>query len=211
VTDPRLPPLFIGGALAIDFLNSLATPVDTPVEWIASGEDLLEWLSATQAVPQEALTSLRHTAPPGDLDAVATQARALREWFRGFVDKHRGRPLRPEVIKELAPLNRILGRDQEYGQIVSSEGGRRAAAPAGLIWRPMRRWQAPDALLLPLARAMADLVCNEDFAHIKRCEGAMCTLFFVDRTRARARRWCAMAVCGNRAKQAAHRQRGHPG
>jgi hypothetical protein len=28
-----------------------------------------------------------------------------------------------------------------------------------------------------------------------------------DRTNGRARRWCSMAICGNRAKQAAHRQR----
>jgi predicted RNA-binding Zn ribbon-like protein len=30
---------------------------------------------------------------------------------------------------------------------------------------------------------------------------------FADRTRRRARRWCSMAVCGTRAKQAAHRNR----
>ncbi len=30
---------------------------------------------------------------------------------------------------------------------------------------------------------------------------------FVDRTRGQARRWCSTAVCGNRAKQAAHRNR----
>ncbi|HEY6735223.1 MAG TPA: CGNR zinc finger domain-containing protein, partial [Roseiarcus sp.] len=38
-------------------------------------------------------------------------------------------------------------------------------------------------------------------------EGANCTLVFVDRTRRRGRRWCSMALCGNRAKQAAHRHR----
>ncbi|MGB6892839.1 MAG: CGNR zinc finger domain-containing protein, partial [Xanthobacteraceae bacterium] len=27
------------------------------------------------------------------------------------------------------------------------------------------------------------------------------------RTRSRARKWCSMAICGNRAKQAAHRNR----
>jgi predicted RNA-binding Zn ribbon-like protein len=42
---------------------------------------------------------------------------------------------------------------------------------------------------------------------VKGCEGPVCTLLFLDRTRARARRWCSMAVCGNRAKQAAHRTR----
>jgi predicted RNA-binding Zn ribbon-like protein len=32
-------------------------------------------------------------------------------------------------------------------------------------------------------------------------------LLFVDTTKGRMRRWCSMAVCGNRAKQAAHRKR----
>ena len=44
-------------------------------------------------------------------------------------------------------------------------------------------------------------------ANVKACEGAACTLLFVDHTRSRARRWCSMAICGNRAKQAAHRRR----
>ncbi len=67
---------------------------------------------------------------PGELDKVADQARALREWFRGFLRKHMGRSLTPKA-----------------------------------------------------------------------------TLVFADRTRRRARRWCSMAICGNRAKQAAHRKR----
>jgi predicted RNA-binding Zn ribbon-like protein len=54
---------------------------------------------------------------------------------------------------------------------------------------------------------MAELVCEADFAHIKTCEGAGCTLVFLDTTRDHRRRWCSMAVCGNRAKQAAHRRR----
>jgi predicted RNA-binding Zn ribbon-like protein len=58
-------------------------------------------------------------------------------------------------------------------------------------------------LLLPIARAMAEVVTGCDFTYVRACEGAVCTLYFVDRTRARARRWCSMSVCGNRAKQAA--------
>jgi CGNR zinc finger len=77
----------------------------------------------------------------------------------------------------------------------------------GLVWRRQRRWQPPESLLLPLARALADLVCTEDFTCVKACEGPGCTLLFLDRTQGRARRWCSMAVCGNRAKQAARRKR----
>ena len=58
-------------------------------------------------------------------------------------------------------------------------------------------------LLLPIGEALARFVCEEDFADVRACEGHSCTLMFADRTRRRTRRWCSMAVCGNRAKQAA--------
>jgi predicted RNA-binding Zn ribbon-like protein len=207
MADPRPDPLFLGGAPALDFLNSVATPVDTPVEWISSGEDLLRWLDAAGLVQKEVLGGMRRSSMPGELDAVAGQARALREWFRKFVCEHSGKPLRQETVRELAPLNRILERDQEYGQIARREQGRHAAMQPALVWRPQRRWQTPDTLLLPVARSMAELVCNEDFSHVKGCERPACTLFFLDRTHGRARRWCSMALCGNRMKQAAYRKR----
>jgi predicted RNA-binding Zn ribbon-like protein len=207
MVDPRPAPFFIADARALDFLNSIATPVDTPVEWLVTGDDLLNWLQAAELVPPEVLTSMRRTVVPGELDAVAGQARALREWFRGFVQQHKGKRLRPEAIKELAPLNRVLERDQEYGQIVRRERGLDAETQSGLVWRPARRWQNPDSLLLPIAKSMAELVSDNDFSYVKGCEGPTCTLVFLDRTHGRARRWCSMAVCGNRAKQAAHRKR----
>jgi predicted RNA-binding Zn ribbon-like protein len=104
-------------------------------------------------------------------------------------------------------LNRVLARDEEFGQIVAHGHGHDHEGHSGLMWRPQRRWRSPDALLLPIARIMADLICRDDFTHVKSCEGPTCTLLFVDRTRGHARRWCSMAVCGNRAKQAAHRER----
>lgn len=207
MADPRPSPFFIADALALDFLNSIAKPADTPVEWLLSGDDLLSWLQAAELVPSEVLASMRRTAVPGELDAVAAQARALREWFRGFVHAHQGKRLRPEALKELAPLNRVLERDQEYGQIVKRERGPDADTPSGLVWRPARRWQNPDSLLLPIAKSMAELVSNNDFSCVRACEGQTCTLLFLDRTHGRVRRWCSMAVCGNRAKQAAHRKR----
>lgn len=208
--EKRPAPIFIADSTGLDFLNSLATPVDTEVEWIASGEDLISWLLQAGLVPPEVIVELRKTAVPGEFDTTAAQARKLREWFRGFVKAHKGKPLRPRALQELTPLNRVLMRDEEFGQVVARERIGRSqdeAAVSGLAWSPQRRWRSPDALLFPIAKAMAQLVCDEDFQDVKACEGQRCTLMFVDRTRGRARRWCSMSVCGNRAKQAAHRER----
>jgi predicted RNA-binding Zn ribbon-like protein len=205
LADASLPPIFIAGDPALDFLNSLATPVDVPVEWLGTGEALINWLGRAKLIPRGVLETLLSRAIPGELDAVAGQARALREWFRGFVDKHRGKPLPHIAIKELDPLNRILFRDERFGQIVVGEAGdKKARGPA---WEEMRHWHSSESLLIPIAESMAKLVCNEDFTYVKACEGHACVLLFIDRTRRRARRWCSMAVCGNRAKQAAYRAR----
>jgi predicted RNA-binding Zn ribbon-like protein len=116
---------------------------------------------------------------------------------------HMGRPLTPKALHELGPLNRLLERDETFSQISRhrQSGGDR------LELRTMRRWRSPESLLLPIAETLATFVCEEDFADVKACEGHSCTLVFADHTRRRARRWCSMAVCGNRAKQAAHRGR----
>jgi len=115
-------------------------------------------------------------------------------------------------MAELGPLNRLLERDDVYGEIVASvSDGAHAHAEAphdhGLHWHWRRRWRTPDTLLLPIAQAMAGLLCDEDFTLVKNCEGPTCTMLFLDTTKGHARRWCTMAVCGNRAKQASHRAR----
>src|SRR5215475_4498339 len=75
----RLPAIFIADVPGLDFLNSIATPVDTPIDWIEDGEGLLNWLDQARLVPGDALAALRAQALPGELDHVADQARSLRE------------------------------------------------------------------------------------------------------------------------------------
>jgi predicted RNA-binding Zn ribbon-like protein len=202
VVDRRLPAFFVGDVPGLDFLNSVATPIDTPIDWIADGEGYLNWLEQARLVPPSVLRDMRIRALPGDLDNVAAQARSLREWFRGFVHRHKGGALTVTALAELAPLNRLLERDVTFSRIAATPAG-----PRPFELQAIRRWRDPDGLLLPVGQALAQLICTEDFAHVKACEGPICTLLFVDRTRGHVRRWCSMAICGNRAKQAAHRSR----
>jgi len=202
MTQP-MPAFFLADSLGLDFLNSVATPVDTPIDWLEDGEGLLAWLQQAQLVPEAALRLARERAIPGEIDRLAGQARALREWFRGFVREHKGRPLQATDLMALDPLNELLKRDERFAEVVAEPSGESAV----FALAQKRRWNSSDALLLPIAEAMARLVCEEDFAHVKACEGPACTLLFADHTRGHARRWCSMALCGNRAKQAAHRLR----
>ena len=202
---PRPAAIFVGDAPGLDFLNSVATPVDIPVDWIADGEGLLSWLEQARLVPDEALQAIRAKALPDELDRVADQARRLREWFREFVLRHKGSRLALRDARELEPLNRLLRHDERFSQIVQRPDT--GSASASLEIEEMRPWRSSESLLLPIAVALAELIVTENFAKVRACEGPACTLLFVDHTRGRARRWCSMAICGNRAKQAAHRQR----
>ena len=201
--NERLPAVFIADSPALDFLNSVATPADVPVDWLNDGQGLLGWLAQAKLVPSEVLTKVRTQTSTAELDKVADQARRLREWFRTFVLAHMGKPLRAADLREITPLNRVLERDEAFGQVT------RAARDDGRVMelKMLRRWRTPETLLLPIAETLARLVTTEDFSNVKACEGPACTLLFADHTRGKARRWCSMAICGNRAKQAAHRDR----
>lgn len=199
----RPPAMFVADAHGLDFLNTVARPIDTIVDWIEDGEGFLSWLELAGLAPREVIQHHRAHSMPGELDGVAAQARNLREWFRAFVVEHMGRPLNIDDLPSLELLNRLLERDEGFSQIVPSEHGEQE----GLVLQATRRWRSPEALLLPIGESLARFVCEEDFTHVKTCEGEHCTLMFADHTRGRQRRWCSMAVCGNRAKQAAHRER----
>jgi predicted RNA-binding Zn ribbon-like protein len=195
--------IFVAGDPALDFLNSIATPVDVPVEWLDDGEGLLNWLRQARLVSAATLEGVQSHFRPEQLDKVAAQARNLREWFRAFVQKQLGRPLARDDLRKLERLNRLLERDESFSQIAATTSRERNAFEL----RVMRKWRSPEALLFPVAEALARFVCSENFTYVKACEGPSCTLVFADHTRGRARRWCSMAICGNRAKQAAHRHR----
>jgi predicted RNA-binding Zn ribbon-like protein len=194
------PATFIADSAGLDFLNSVATPVDLPIDSIDNGEGLLAWLEQAGLVPVDVLAAMRERAMPGELDRLADQARNLRDWFRTFVQQRKGRPLEAADLDDLGPLNRLLERDEGFGRLVTRATG-------GLAFERTRRWSSPEALLLPIGEAMAKLVSEEDFSYVKACEGPTCTLLFADHTRGHVRRWCSMSACGNRAKQMAHRNR----
>jgi predicted RNA-binding Zn ribbon-like protein len=202
-----IPAFFIADSPGLDFLNSVATPVDVPIDWIDDGEGLLAWLEQSRLVPLEVLSAMRERAMPGELDHLAAQARSLREWFRAFVRERKGRPLEAADLSELEPLNRLLARDEGFCKIVAHED----QGAVALTLERSRRWASPESLLLPIGEILAKLVCEENFSYVKACEGPACTLMFADHTRGHARRWCSMSVCGNRAKQAAHRTRAKRG
>jgi predicted RNA-binding Zn ribbon-like protein len=198
---------FIADALGLDLLNSTGpTGSLAVVDHLEDGPALLSWLSQAGIGPGAALGTRWLDSTPSELDRVAAEVRRLREWFRQFVHTHMGQPLAAAHLSELAQLNAILEAQGKYHRIVASD-----AARAPLEMKSFTPWRSPDSLLVAVADAVAQVVCEVDFTRIRACEQPNCGLLFVDHSRGPGRRWCRMKVCGNRSKQASWRGRSRGG
>ena len=207
---PHPQAVFVADHLALDFVNSRSTPSGVWTDWLRDGADLIAWLEQVGVIEAAIASDFRARFESRELDSVAEQARWLREWLRTFVKEHAGRELGADAVAALAPLNRVLARDDSYRQIgAGNPATQHGRGLHGYRLRQQRvqRWTTPEQLLQPIAEAIADLVCSADFRRIRGCDGSDCALMFLDRTKAQTRRWCSMATCGNRAKVAAHRAR----
>jgi predicted RNA-binding Zn ribbon-like protein len=192
------PPLLVGEHLALDFLNSIATPVDLPVDWLQSGPHFLDWLEQAGVFESRAIAEYQKAHSTRTLDKTAARARDFREWLRVEVRERLGASSINMTAREIRPLNDLLAEARSWKQI--------DLGPP-LMMTTRRPTDDAGQLLQPLAEAAADLLCNQDFTLIRACGGAGCTLMFLDTTKSHRRRWCSMALCGNRAKVAAFRDR----
>ena len=205
-----LPPaIFIAGPLGLDFLNSLARPIAEVVDWLSNGEDFLSWMRQAGLLTVDEIAVVKSSMSARELDRVAAKARGLRDWLRGFVTQHMGRSLKAQDLTRLGPLHDLLAADEMFwslmpGSVSVAKPAPGEASPAVVHLRARRRFRKPDSLLSPIAEEIAKFISTADFRYVRACQGDHCILFFLDQTRRHSRRWCSMAVCGNRAKQEAH-------
>ena len=210
----------LGDHPALDFLNTIATPVRDPVELLTGGAAYLGWLERAALINEADRAEIEARFTPADLDTAATEAIALREWLRPRIAAWSAATAGPASPDPATPapatpapalpaevrdrLNTILATDHRFPRIEAGPDGRPRVAER-------RSWRSPAQLLVPPAEAMAHLLTTGDPELVRPCQGPTCTLWFYDRTRSHRRRWCSMATCGNRAKARNHRQREHQG
>jgi predicted RNA-binding Zn ribbon-like protein len=84
----------------------------------------------------------------------------------------------------------------------------RLAAGVPVLSLP-RAGRTPRGALALIAADAAELLGTGLRDRLRICPGPGCRGRFLDDSPAGRRRWCSMAVCGNRSKAAAHRQAAH--
>jgi len=67
--------------------------------------------------------------------------------------------------------------------------------------------EGPDGALAALLAPVAEAMSDGTWARVKACRADGCRWAFYDFSRNRSGTWCEMAVCGNREKVRAYRER----
>ena len=186
----------LGGRLSVDFVN--ATPSNVELSW----ERLIHFLEAARIVSAERsaqLLALPHSDPQaveGLLLKAQRLGSALRKAFTAMLRKHK-------IDREwIEPLNEILRITEGHDELVSEDGNLKIEFVA--------RESSLDWLLAAVARSGAEIITEGSEARLRVCANPHCGLFFCDKSRTHRRRWCSMAVCGNRSKVAAFARKHAP-
>lgn len=184
----------------LDFVNTVeGRSSASPRERLASYADLLDWARQAGLLGGGQARALASEARghPRRAEAAVTRGRALREALFGiFSAAAGGRDPAPADVGTLnAALSRALARRR-----LGIAGGRAA-------WAWDEGAAALDRPLWPVAVAAAELLVSPALERVRECASDGCAWLFLDHSRNRSRRWCDMAVCGNRDKARRHRAR----
>ena len=177
---------FDAGRVSLDLLATLGNRCE---ERLPGPEALRAWLSAA-GLPVE----------PGGIDASGLdRARALRSALFRIVDGElhgvRAGAGDVEMINAAAAVPAPVPRLSLDGAGLRCEWG---------------AWTLAE-VLGHIARDAVDVLTGPQRALLRECAAEDCSGIYVDASRARTRRWCSSARCGNRARVAAHRARRNGG
>ena len=102
----------------------------------------------------------------------------------------------PELLPQ---TNAYLKRPENIEKPIEDEGGYRFTDDLQFATR--------QALMIPVANSMAQLLAESDLSRLRQCKNPDCVLYFYDTTKNGTRTWCSLDLCGNKLRMAASRQR----
>ncbi|WP_307703060.1 CGNR zinc finger domain-containing protein [Variovorax paradoxus] len=180
------PPL-IGDHLALNFLNTRYGTGSAKRECFVDDASVVRWLKQVGELPNDF-----GEVPPGLLSLTLV----LRESARALVSAAKAREYGDTRV-----VNHVLERGSGLHELAWNSKRETFEVLS------KRRDNGAAGLLYPIAQAIVDLLVSSSLDRVKQCQAPDCTLIFHDQTKSHRRRWCSMALCGNRMKVAAFRER----
>ena len=163
------------------FVNTRDLDLDT--EELESPEALSEWLAERDLLAAGARWA----------SAIPKQAIELRETLRELLLANNGGELDPESIEA---LNDAVSGAALTVRFDADGSPKLAVAGSGT-----------SAVIGPLVAIVYEAMVAGTWSRLKACPADDCHWAFYDRSKNHSGTWCAMGVCGNRAKVRAYRER----
>jgi len=200
-------PISLGGPAAVEFCNTRAAWASpTPKEYLQTYEHVLRWVEVNELLAPPTATALLRLAVQHPTRAARTVPRAiaLREaLYTVFVGP-----------RELL-TGEVAGTDRAGSFALIAREAERAIALLRLVpaVAAPARWELDDSSssddrsrldlpVLAVARAAADLLTTPAGGTVSACPMPDCGWVFSNPHG--RRRWCSMAMCGNRTKVRRH-------
>ena|SRR2546427_4115738 len=189
VTGKSLP--LLGGTLCVDFVNTIDPRLKAPrEEFLPTYGKFVEWAVFVGLLTKAEGRSLTRWANEHPSAAAVVHRRAIR-----FREALYCLLRRSDERRCLAAVNRELRRGARDVRLNSDSG------------TYSTRWQPGFEILGPIIQSAFELLTSPELSHVRMCAGDGCGWLFVDNSRTHRRRWCSMAICGNRAKASRNRRR----
>lgn len=196
-TTRRLETLeLVGGALCLDFANTVNVRPAPEHDYLLGYSDLVGWAQKVGILSPSLAGQLQKQAKKNasEAESVLHEARGMRELlYRLF--SHIADGSEPDDGDKQV-LMRAYGEAVSNGQLTKEDQHYKTAWNVG---------RSLDAILWPIVHSAGELLLSEELRQVKECPS--CGWLFLDTSKNQSRRWCSMSTCGARDKMRRYHKR----
>ena len=179
----------VGGALCLDFVNTVNSRRDTKHDYLVTYADLIGWTRKVEVLLASQHDQLQRRSKQNRQEAEDALGKAIAV-----------RDLLYRIFTSFANESEPNKKDLEsfmalYGEAITHGLLAREDDHYTTIWHLHDKL---DALLWPVVHSAGGLLLSSNLQHVKECPG--CGWLFLDTSKNQSRRWCSMNTCGARDK-----------
>ena len=187
----------VGGALCLDFVNTINSRLEPEHDYLVQYSDLVEWANKVGILSRAQTDKLQKQAEQnrGEAEGAFRIAQTLRELlYRLFSNTTK---VSEPNQKDMETFIAFYAEAISHGQFVKKDQSYATS------WRVDEEF---ESVLWPVIYSAGELLLSNELAHVKECPG--CGWLFLDTSKNQSRRWCSMNTCGARDKMRRyHRKR----
>jgi predicted RNA-binding Zn ribbon-like protein len=199
-SEPVLSIKRLGGRISLDFVNTVAWHgIKDSQEYITGYRELVLWGGHVGILSDREMERLLRQSGRRPAEAAKVHKSALK--LRGAIHRIFSSVYRGEEPSQsdLEIFNTALSAAMSRMDIKMEQGN--------FLWGWKETEHQLDRVLWPVVKDAAELLTSKEIDRVCECGDEKCGWLFLDTSRNRSRRWCAMEDCGNRAKVRRHYQK----